>query len=294
MQFQRIVYRIDRFAGDYTLQFVDIQIANRSAHDSERFAVAISQMVRYARRARMHFGAAEILCRNDFARCRLYQGRTAKKYGALPSDNDAFVRHCRHISAARGARSHHGGDLRNSRSRHHRLVEKNTAEMVTVRKHLVLIGEIRTTGINQVDTGQMVGVCDLLRAKMFLYCQWEIGTSFNRGVVRDDQTFAPLDTADTGDDTSGRYVVFIYRMRRQRRQFEKRRTRIEQRINAITDKHLATPLMPFAGFGAASKARLSSHPAQIGNDLGHFGFIRLIFGRCWIDGCVQQRHSLLP
>src|SRR5258708_31815484 len=49
-------------------------------------------------------------------------------------DDDALVRHRRDIGAARRARAHDHGDLRNALRRHRRLVVEDAAEMLADRR----------------------------------------------------------------------------------------------------------------------------------------------------------------
>ena len=81
-------------------------------------------------------------------------------------DNDGLVAHGRHISAPRRAAAHHHRNLRNALSAHGGLVKKDAPEMVTVGKHLILVGQIGAARIHQVDARQAVLQSDLLRAQV--------------------------------------------------------------------------------------------------------------------------------
>src|SRR5205814_3410247 len=88
-----------------------IEIAGNAARDAERVAVIERVMIGDAGDAAVDVGAAKLLGGDDLAGGRLHQWRAAKKDRALAFDDDALVRHRRHISAARGARSHDDRDL---------------------------------------------------------------------------------------------------------------------------------------------------------------------------------------
>ena len=118
------------------------------AGDAERVAVVHRVMVGDAGDAAVHIGAAQFLGGDDFAGRRLHQGRAAEKDRALALDDDRLVRHRRDIGAARGARAHHGGDLRHAERRELRLVVEDPAEMLAVGEHLVLRRQKRAAGID--------------------------------------------------------------------------------------------------------------------------------------------------
>ena len=90
----------------------------------------------------MHIGAAQLLGADHLAGRRLHQRRAAQENRALLVDDDGFIAHGRHIGAARRARAHDHGDLRNARRRHGGLVEEDAAEMIAVGKDFVLVRQI--------------------------------------------------------------------------------------------------------------------------------------------------------
>ena len=65
--------------------------------------------------------------------------------------------------------------------------------------------------------------------------------------------FAARDPPDPGDDAGRMHVAAIEAVGRQRRQFEKRGSRIDQEIDALARQHLAARGVPGArGFAAAA------------------------------------------
>src|ERR1700727_1780133 len=105
--------------------------------------------------------------------------------------------------------------------------------MVAIRKNLVLIWQVGTTGIDQINTRQPILRGDLLRAKMLFHRDGIIRAAFDRGVVTDDHALVPRDTADTSDDSGRRNLVTIHAKRGELADFKKWRTRIQQRLNAV-------------------------------------------------------------
>ena len=187
----------------------------------------------------MHVGAAELLGRHDLADRRLHQRRPAEEDRALVLDDDALVRHRRHVGAAGGARAHHHRDLRDAGARHGRLVVEDAAEMLAVGEHLVLVGQVGAAGIDQVDARQVVLARDLLGADVLLDGHREIRAALDRGVVAHDHAFAAGDAADAGDDAGRGDVAAIHVVRRELRQLEERRADIEQHADAVARQQLA-------------------------------------------------------
>ena len=94
--------------------FHRIQIADDAARDAERVPIVERVMVGDAGDAAVHIGPAQFLGRDDFAGGGLHQRRSAEKDRALALDDDALIRHRRHIGAAGGAGSHDDRDLRHA------------------------------------------------------------------------------------------------------------------------------------------------------------------------------------
>ena len=166
-------------------------------------AVVLGQIIGDARFPGVHVGAAELLGADHFAGCRLYQRRPAEKDGALVAHDDGLVRHRRHIGAACGAGAHHHRDLRDAGGRHGRLIVEDAAEMLAVGEHFGLMRQVGAAGIDQINAGQAVLARDLLGAQMLLHRHRIIGAALDRGIVADDDAFAPGDAADAGDDARG-------------------------------------------------------------------------------------------
>ena len=122
----------------------------------QRVRVVLRQIVRDAREARVHVGAAKFLGRDFFPGGRLHERRTAEEDGAGALDDDRLVRHRRHVGAARRARSHDDGNLRDALGRHPRLVVEDAAEVLAVGKDLGLERQERAAGVDEIDAGQSI------------------------------------------------------------------------------------------------------------------------------------------
>ena len=105
--------------------------------------------------------------------------------------------------------------------------------MVAVGKHLVLRRQKRPARIDQIKARQPILAGNLLRAQMLFDGDREIGAAFDGRVVGDDDAFAPHDPPDPGDDPGRRHLAVIHAERSERREFEERRSRIEQQPHPL-------------------------------------------------------------
>ena len=203
-------------------------------------AVVLGIVVGDAGLFRMHVGAAELFSGNDFAGRRLHQWRAAEEDGALVAHDDGLVRHRRHVGAARGARTHDGRDLRDARRRQRRLIVENAAEMLAIGKDIGPLRQVGPAGIDQVEAGQPVLARNLLRPQMLLHRHRIIGAAFDGGIIADDYTFASGDPADAGNDPGRMDGLPIHAVGGERRQFEERRTRVDERHHPLARQQFAT------------------------------------------------------
>ena len=82
--------------------------------------------------------------------------------------------------------------------------------MVTIREDFILFRKITTARIDQIDTGQMVLICDHLGTLMLFDRHRIIGSTFHGRIVGNDHTFAPRDPADTGNDPGCRHTTSVH------------------------------------------------------------------------------------
>ena len=124
------------------------------------------------------------------------------------------------------------------------MIEKNSPEVVFVRKDLVLIGQISAAGIDQVDAGEVVLAGNVLCAQVFFDADRVIGAALHRGVVGNNDTLHTLDAPDAGDDSCTGYSVFvIHGVRCKLGKLKKGRARINQHIHTFSGKQFASSLM---------------------------------------------------
>ena len=143
VQFGSVKQGCTRRRQQELLLFYPIEVRHCRTRQRQCVHVVVGQVVGHAREPRVHVATAQVFSADDLADGRLDQGRAGQENRALVLDDDGFITHGRHVGAASGTRTHHHRDLRNALGRQVGLVEEDAAEVFAVRKHLVLIGQIR-------------------------------------------------------------------------------------------------------------------------------------------------------
>jgi len=229
-----------------------VEVRHGGARDLQRMAVAFGVMVGDAGLAAMHVGAAQIFRRHFLARRGLHQRRAAQEDRALALDDDAFVAHGGHVGAARRARPHDHGDLRDVGRRHVGLVEEDAPEMVAVGEHLVLVGQVGAAGIDQIDAGEMVLHGDFLGPQVLLHGDGVVRSALHRGVVAHDHAVRARHAADPGDHAGPRHLAAVHVPGRELADLEERGARIEQALHPVAGQQFAAHHMTVAGLLAAA------------------------------------------
>ena len=274
----RIVGRLGRRAQRNVDPLQRVEIGDDAAGERQRMMVIGRVVVGNTRPARVHVGAAQLLGRNLFPGRGAHQGRAAEKDRSLVAHDDGLVRHGRHIGAARRARAHHHGDLRDAGCRERCLIVEDAAEVLAVRKHLGLMRQVGAAGIDQIDARQPVLARDFLRAQVFLHRHGKIGAALDGRVVAHDHALAALDAADPGDHAGAVDGVVIKTICGERRELQKRRAGVEQGHDAIARQQLAARDMPLSrarrsaqrGFSPALVQLVNQrrHGSRVGTELG--------------------------
>ena len=201
--------------------------------------VVVGEVVDDAGGAGVQVAPAELLRGDLLAGRRLHQRRAAEEDRPLVADDHRLVAHRRDVGPAGGARAQHGGDLRDARGRHRRLVVEDPAEVLAVGEHLVLLRQERPAGVHEVDAGQAVLQRHLLRAQVLLHRHRVVRAALDGGVVRDDHAGPAGDPPDAGDDPGTRRRVVVHPVGGQRGELEERRRRVEQRVHPVAREQLA-------------------------------------------------------
>ena len=239
----------------------------------------------------MHVGAAERFGIDHFAGRRLHQGRAAKEDRALFLDDDGLVAHGRHIGATGRAGAHDHGDLSDAERAHACLVVEDTPEVFAVREDLILQGQERAARIDQVDAGQAILERDFLGAQMLFHGHREIGAALDRCIVGDNDDFLATHPADAGNQAGAGRRAVVHAMGSQRRQFEERRTGIEQGADALAWQQLAALGVLVARLLAATERGFQQLLAKILDKAAQMRVIGRKVGRARIDQRVDTGHG---
>lgn len=258
-----------------------IQVSHDAPCDGERVFVVHRVMVCDPGLSGVDFRAAQIFGRYFLACGRLHQRRAAKEDRRLLAHHDGFVGHRRHIGAACRAGPHHAGNLRNAGSRHVGLVEEDPAEMVAVWKDLVLVRQVRTAGVDEIDARKVVLQRNLLRPKVLLHGHRIVGAALHRGVVDDDHDLAPLDAADAGDHARRGDILGIHVPRRKLADFQERRAGIQELGQSVPREQLSALHMALARLVRSALFDGRRLAGNVGDQRAHaLGICLEGFGRC--------------
>ncbi|MDQ1113563.1 hypothetical protein QE418_003011 [Microbacterium testaceum] len=194
----------------------------------------------------MQITAAELFGGDVFADRGLDQGRSAQEHRALAAHDDALVAHRGDVGAARGARAHDGGDLRDAEGRQLRLIAEDAPEVIAVGEHLVLHRQEGPTGVDEVDAGQAVLARDLLRAQVLLHREREVGSALHGRVVREHHDVAPVHEPDPRDDAGSGRLAVVEAVGRERGDLEKGAALVEEPVDTLAREEFAAARVPFA------------------------------------------------
>ena len=209
--------------------------------------------------------ATEVLRRHVLAGRGLHEWRATQEDRARALDDDGLVAHRRDVGATGRAAAHDQRDLGDGRGRHAGLVVEDPPEVVAVREHVGLEGKERAAAVDEIDAGQLVLERDLLRAQVLLDGHRVVGAALDGRVVRDDDAGRALHTADAGDDPGARRVVVVEAGGGQRAQFQERAAWVQESIDPLADRELATFAVtldgPVIAPGTAVRRRPPGAPA---------------------------------
>ena len=288
-----LIERRHRCAQGLVGALAAVQAGNCLACQRQRVRVVLRQVVGHARQAGVNVAAAQVFGADDLADGGFDQRRAAQKNGALVFDDDGLVTHGRHISAACCATAHDHGNLRDALRAHVGLVVEDAAEVLAVREHVVLVGQVGAARVHQVNAGQIVLHRHFLGTQMLFDCHRVIGAALDSGVVANDQAIDTADAADAGNQTGAgcavaAVAVRVHGQRGQRRQLQKRRARVQQHLHAFARRQLAARHM----FGTRCLATAGSHFGKLHRQVLHLlaqdGCIGLEVGRSDIELGLQN------
>ena len=253
-----------------------------------------SSSARYSpspRYGRVHLGAAEFLVGRDLAGRGAQERRAGEKDLGAAAHQDHVVGQAGQIRAARGRGAVHHGDLRNAGGRHARLVGEAAPAFD---EHLRLVQQIGAAGFDEAHERQLVLERDLLDAQVLLHAHGRRGAALDGAVIGGNDAADARHVADAGDaaaalDALGAVIV-VHAQAGERRQFEPRRTRIDQQRDTLARQQLAAGAKAIA-LGVGEVPHLLLERAEVADQRQHL--LAIGAKRCGvgIDAALDDRHE---
>ena len=149
----------------------------------------------------MNVASSEVFCGNLFAGRGFDQGWPSEEDRSLFLNDDGLIAHRRHIGSSCGARSENDRDLRDAQSRHACLIVKDSSKVIAIRKNFILKWQECSSGIDEIDTGEVVFLGDLLGTEVLLDCHGVITATLDCRIIGDDDCQPIFNFADAGHDS---------------------------------------------------------------------------------------------
>ncbi len=245
----RVVERLFDGSAPRRTQLLPVQLRHDLSPQSDRVALVRGQVVRYARDAAVHLGAAQLLLGAVFVDRHLHQRRPAEEYLRPLLHHHHVVRHAGYVGAAGRGRAEDQADGGNALGG----AAGDLAEATSARhEDLRLERQVRPSGFGEVDDRHAVLLADLHGADALGQAVGIEAATPHRRFVGGDHALDAGDHADARDDASPQ--VEIRPPGRERHQLEKRRIAVEQQLDALARHQLAPPDVPLHVLLAAAGA----------------------------------------
>ena len=244
VQFTGWILRFFHRFHHHVMWFLTIQVRYDLTRHCQSMGIVLRQMIDHAGQTRVDVTAPQIFRTHYFTRSGFHQWRATQENRALVLHDDRFITHRWHIGTTSCTRTHHHSDLWDAFSRHIGLVIENTAKVIAIREHIILVWQVRTATVNQVNTRQVILLGDFLRAQMLFHCHRIIGAALHRRIITNNNALLTRYATNAGNHTRARrrihIVLFLIHIERcELREFEERCTWIEQILYTITWQELA-------------------------------------------------------
>ena len=241
------------------------QRRHQLARHADAVRIVFGHVLGQTRHTGVHVGTAQGFVVGHFACGRFQEWRPGQKGAAPATHHDHVVRQTRHVRTACGGRPVHNGNDRDARRRQPGQVVE-IAPAVDELLDLVL-QQVGPGRLDQVNEGQAVVERDLLRALQLLQPHGLQRARVDAAVVGDDQRPRARDQADAHDlPTPCGGLVGVGRVLQptcERREFQKRRARVQQALHPLARQQLAAFGIQRARLCAArTRARFDAAPLR--------------------------------
>ncbi len=177
---------------------------------------------------------------------------------------------------------------------HAGLVVEDATEVLPVGEHLVLHGQEGAAGIHQIEAGQAQPLGDGLGPQVFFHRQRVVGAPLDGGIVHHQQAEPASNLAEPCYDAGGGHRLVIDLPGSQRREFEKRRTRVQQLVDALAGQQFATGLMAGVVACAPALGYLGEPGIEIVDQRLHCRFVGGKFRAGRVETGVYLAHAFSP
>jgi hypothetical protein len=219
---------------NYLRTLLVVEVTDDTASKDQGVLIVNGQVISDSGDLTVHISASQILSRDNLSSGSLDQRGASQENGSLLLDNDTLVSHGGDIGTTGCAGSQDNSDLGNAHGRHVGLVVKDASKVLLVREDVQLAGQVGSTRLDQVDTGQAVLPGDLLSTQVLLDSDRVVGASLDGRVVGNNHALDAVDATNTGNDSSCRDLVLVKLMSSKLTNLEERRSIVQQAINTIS------------------------------------------------------------
>ena len=267
------------------------QSGHNVSQNLQGVVIILRDMVGHPRFTGVDLGAAELLRGDYLPGGGLHQGRPTQEDRSLVAYDHRLITHRRHIGTAGSAGSQYRCDLRDLLRGELRLVVEDAAEVVLIREDLILHRQEGSSGVDQIDAGQMVLLSDLLRAQMLLHRHWEIGAALDRGIVADNHDLAAVHQTDAGDDSGTGCLVVVHLMGGQGSDFQEGAALVQESVDPVPRQHPSAVDVPLAGSRRSAARDTVQMTSQLTDELPIGLRVRLKIRRMRVRMAQQRLHS---
>ena len=149
--------------------------------------------------------------------------------------------------------------------------------MVSVGKHVGLVGKVCAAGVDQINAGQVVFEGDLLGSKVLFDGDGEVASALDCGVVSDEHAFSSVNATDAGDDSGGGCAIAVHTVGGECAELEERRARVEAAVDSLAGEEFAARFVAIHSFGSTALHGFGHARAVVSHDRVHRGAVLLVF-----------------
>src|SRR5581483_9519322 len=187
----------------------------------------------------------------------------------------------------------HDRDLLHAHLRQDRLIAEDATSVVAIREQIRLQRQESAGAIAEMHDRQAILDRDVEGAHRLLHRKRIPRAALHARVAGVDQHFAARHDADAGDDRRARHFAVVLLIRRERRELEERRARIEQPLDALAHEQLVLLAQAIDVALRTIESRLALPLAQILCKLAVMRRVRRKLRRARVQARFDALHQIL-